>query len=1042
VGKEDGGTEVAVRVVLKDLVAAAWALRDTAHGRALAQRPVWMLSLVTLILLLAGSMMMWAITGSRVIPLVAICVPVFVAVFAWTFMSWRANDYSLLRARAHVDATRHWSVAETSRIAGVCASVLLCWGIGIGISVWSEPNWIGVTVSYLLSMLMSSVVLVVSYLNTFELRHNIAGTAAFASAIHVAYHCYMYWGQSSAEDGVAYSLILLASFVMVPVLVILHIGVSVWRDQDFGLPPPRAMTVSGVCVAVAIATCVFVLYLLVDRIAAICLAVFAVFMGLVVGAFVAYRTHGDHLSERAALLLMAVFVVLVAGAGLWAAFVQIPPMRFVGFTVSWLSLACAMVLYAMVHLNRGKGEGQGSMLTRILGSTRTYSASVFPAFTFDTSYGESQRLRNGNHAPMSLAAGLLMVFVWGLLASVLLRPAWVGALIYATSGLVLVVFVLHWGTRECAAAKQIKAARTLAPEDVAACKSTAAGSELFHLLSKTEHVDGAPAAPVVEDVTLPLALTLQELEQCYSHLTGRARSEGPIDVEAHAQTFTARDLFRLARQADGQYQEAARFHAHAAILMEKKVREVADLHLCKLRAFLHHLDPDVKGSDALKHLPAFVARADDATLTLLQQKLAWWDNHLKELAAEEERRRIAAEEAAKKRRQKEEEDRRRRKREEEERLRQEREREEAERLRREREEEERLQKELDEKRRLEELARLRQKREEEARLREEERKRREEARKREEEERQKSHGATVQEARDKLKAIEAECQASGRKWEDSAFPRQSSWHRCDTLGRNIAVIKDGAHPEEVCQGGLGDCWMISALSILALKPERIERLIVNTRDETHNVSASRHGVYCVRICKNGYWQNVYIDDYLPMRSPGNLQYAKCRNKEELWVPLIEKAFAKAHGSFEAIEGGFVHEALQDLTGPQATGYTIHLKTDGAADEMWKAARDAYDSGYMLGLGSNSGKDTDFSDQGIVLGHAFSLLMVKEVDGIRSALLGCSLSLLLLRVFFFCPLFDRIFQTVAPCGMSLSPRTGRDASQILRNARYSCPGCHR
>ena len=35
---------------------------------------------------------------------------------------------------------------------------------------------------------------------------------------------------------------------------------------------------------------------------------------------------------------------------------------------------------------------------------------------------------------------------------------------------------------------------------------------------------------------------------------------------------------------------------------------------------------------------------------------------------------------------------------------------------------------------------------------------------------------------------------------------------------------------------------------------------------------------------------------------------------QLWASLIEKAYAKAHGSFNAISGGMVAEALLDLTG--------------------------------------------------------------------------------------------------------------------------------
>jgi membrane-bound lytic murein transglycosylase MltF len=38
------------------------------------------------------------------------------------------------------------------------------------------------------------------------------------------------------------------------------------------------------------------------------------------------------------------------------------------------------------------------------------------------------------------------------------------------------------------------------------------------------------------------------------------------------------------------------------------------------------------------------------------------------------------------------------------------------------------------------------------------------------------------------------------------------------------------------------------------------------------------------------------------------------NGDELWVLLAEKAYAKIHGSYEAIESGHSYEALMDMTG--------------------------------------------------------------------------------------------------------------------------------
>jgi hypothetical protein len=44
-----------------------------------------------------------------------------------------------------------------------------------------------------------------------------------------------------------------------------------------------------------------------------------------------------------------------------------------------------------------------------------------------------------------------------------------------------------------------------------------------------------------------------------------------------------------------------------------------------------------------------------------------------------------------------------------------------------------------------------------------------------------------------------------------------------------------------------------------------------------------------------------------------LAFSRAANAQ-LWVCLLEKAYAKAHGSYRAISGGHIAEALLDLTG--------------------------------------------------------------------------------------------------------------------------------
>ena len=45
-----------------------------------------------------------------------------------------------------------------------------------------------------------------------------------------------------------------------------------------------------------------------------------------------------------------------------------------------------------------------------------------------------------------------------------------------------------------------------------------------------------------------------------------------------------------------------------------------------------------------------------------------------------------------------------------------------------------------------------------------------------------------------------------------------------------------------------------------------------------------------------------------------LFFAHCRDQNETWLPLLEKAYAKAHGDYSALAGGWIGEGLEDLTG--------------------------------------------------------------------------------------------------------------------------------
>mmetsp|Transcript_40465 Transcript_40465/g.38964 ORF Transcript_40465/g.38964 Transcript_40465/m.38964 type:complete len:87 (+) Transcript_40465:635-895(+) len=62
----------------------------------------------------------------------------------------------------------------------------------------------------------------------------------------------------------------------------------------------------------------------------------------------------------------------------------------------------------------------------------------------------------------------------------------------------------------------------------------------------------------------------------------------------------------------------------------------------------------------------------------------------------------------------------------------------------------------------------------------------------------------------------------------------------------------------------------------------------------------KKGLYVIRFFKDFKWRYVIIDDRLPCNKstfPRKPYYGTCTNLHELWVPLVEKAYAKLHGCY-------------------------------------------------------------------------------------------------------------------------------------------------
>ena len=68
-----------------------------------------------------------------------------------------------------------------------------------------------------------------------------------------------------------------------------------------------------------------------------------------------------------------------------------------------------------------------------------------------------------------------------------------------------------------------------------------------------------------------------------------------------------------------------------------------------------------------------------------------------------------------------------------------------------------------------------------------------------------------------------------------------------------------------------------------------------------------------------------------------------------------QAFAKSYGSYAALEGGWVHDALVDLTGGVGETIDLHTEVDGALHAgLWSRLCEIHAAGHLLGAGSPAG----------------------------------------------------------------------------------------
>ncbi|KAJ8264592.1 hypothetical protein GJAV_G00151070 [Gymnothorax javanicus] len=234
--------------------------------------------------------------------------------------------------------------------------------------------------------------------------------------------------------------------------------------------------------------------------------------------------------------------------------------------------------------------------------------------------------------------------------------------------------------------------------------------------------------------------------------------------------------------------------------------------------------------------------------------------------------------------------------------------------------------------------------------------------------------------------LQRECLQNNELFEDYDFPACDSslfysknvpinfkWKRPKDICQDPQFIKGGATRTDICQGQLGDCWLLAAIASLTLDKDTLARVVPHDQDFGRRYA----GIFHFQFWQHNQWLDVVVDDLLPTVRD-RLVFVHSAENNEFWSALLEKAYAKLHGSYEALKGGSTLEAMEDFTGGVGEMY----ETKAAPENLFNILKKARERGSMLGCSINitsSAESEARTSTGLVKGHAYSITGLEEVN---------------------------------------------------------------
>ncbi|XP_030073752.1 calpain-2 catalytic subunit isoform X2 [Microcaecilia unicolor] len=233
-------------------------------------------------------------------------------------------------------------------------------------------------------------------------------------------------------------------------------------------------------------------------------------------------------------------------------------------------------------------------------------------------------------------------------------------------------------------------------------------------------------------------------------------------------------------------------------------------------------------------------------------------------------------------------------------------------------------------------------------------------------------------------SLRSACLREKKLFEDPEFPASPQsvgvtqdktiiWLRPKSISKSPQFILQSADTTDICQGELGNCWVLAAVSCLTLQSDLFSYVV----PDGQNFQKYYAGIFHFRFWQFGKWIEVVVDDWLPTRH-NQLIFTCSTSKDEFWSALLEKAYAKLNNSYACLKSGIISEAMEDFTGGIAESIEVSSISPKA---LWGLVNKLLSKTSLLSCFIKVSNRADIGKKNkveMVMGHAYALIGTKIV----------------------------------------------------------------